>query len=261
MKNRCESGEDMLELHGAWKAAFEREFARADEINKTSNRCNKYNINHEMFEQLRARVLAEYNGTHEIYPPIGDVFNAFELTPLESVKCVILGQDPYHEPGQAHGLSFSVRPGVRIPPSLANIYKELQEDCGCFIPDNGYLEKWARQGVLLLNTCMTVRAHEANSHSEHSKTGSVMGWEAFTDTAIRILNDLSTPIVFMLWGAPAQKKKRLLDNPIHLVLETSHPSPLSVYRGFAGCRHFSRANAFLRENGRGEIDWQIENLG
>lgn len=189
-----------------------------------------------------------------VYPPSDDIFNAFALTPLSEVKVLILGQDPYHEPGQAHGLSFSVKPGIDIPPSLVNIYKELHDDLGCYIPDNGYLEKWARQGVLLLNTVLTVRAHAANSHKD-------IGWEEFTDAAIRALNEEDRPIVYMLWGKPAQAKMSMLNNKKHLVLTAPHPSPLSAYRGFFGCRHFSKANDFLKKNGINPIDWQIDSLG
>lgn len=200
------------------------------------------------------RTIREEYTTRQIFPESDDIFNAFSLTPLSEVKVVILGQDPYHNVGQAHGLCFSVKPEVEIPPSLVNIYKELSTDLGCYEPDNGYLVKWAKQGVLLLNTVLTVRAHEANSHRG-------IGWEEFTDAAIRILNEQNRPIVFMLWGRPAQMKKAMLNNPRHLVLEAPHPSPLSAYRGFFGCRHFSRANAFLEDHGRSPIDWQIENIG
>ena len=200
------------------------------------------------------RTIREEYTTRQIFPDSEDIFNAFSLTPLSEVKVVILGQDPYHNVGQAHGLCFSVKPEVEIPPSLVNIYQELNSDLGCYVPDNGYLVKWAKQGVLLLNTVLTVRAHEANSHRG-------IGWEEFTDAAIRILNEQDRPIVFMLWGRPAQMKKTMLNNPRHLVLEAPHPSPLSAYRGFFGCRHFSRANAFLEDRGRSPIDWQIENIG
>lgn len=200
------------------------------------------------------RTIREEYTTRQIFPDSEDIFNAFSLTPLSEVKVVILGQDPYHNVGQAHGLCFSVKPEVEIPPSLVNIYQELNSDLGCYVPDNGYLVKWAKQGVLLLNTVLTVRAHEANSHRG-------IGWEEFTDAAIRILNEQDRPIVFMLWGRPAQMKKAMLNNPRHLVLEAPHPSPLSAYRGFFGCRHFSRANAFLEDHGRSPIDWQIENIG
>ncbi|HAG69708.1 MAG TPA: uracil-DNA glycosylase [Lachnospiraceae bacterium] len=204
------------------------------------------------YKKLYETVRQEYR-TREIYPPAADLFSAFELTPLKSVKVVILGQDPYHEPGQAHGLCFSVRPKVPVPPSLENIYKELHEDIGIHIPNNGYLVKWAKQGVLLLNTVLTVRAHQANSHRG-------IGWEQFTDAVIRILNAEDRPIVYMLWGAPAGQKGAVLDNPLQLVLKAPHPSPLSAYRGFFGCRHFSRANAFLTENGIEPVDWQIEDI-
>ena len=166
---------------------------------------------------------------------------------------VSLGQDPYHGDGQAHGLCFSVQPQVAIPPSLENIYKELQDDLGCYIPNNGYLEKWAKQGVLLLNTVLTVRAHQANSHRG-------IGWEQFTDAAIKILNQQDRPIVFILWGRPAQQKKAMLNNPHHLILEAPHPSPLSAYRGFFGSKPFSQTNRFLEEHGVAPIDWQIENI-
>ena len=170
------------------------------------------------------------------------------------MKVVIIGQDPYHNYHQAHGLCFSVRPEVDIPPSLVNIYKELQDDLGCYIPNNGYLVKWAKQGVLLLNTVLTVRAHQANSHQN-------IGWEEFTDAVIRIVDAQDQPIVFLLWGRPAQMKKKLLtNNPNHLILEAPHPSPLSAYRGFFGCKHFSKTNAFLEEHGMTPIDWQIENI-
>ena len=204
------------------------------------------------YAKLYKTIREEYT-TRQIFPDSQDIFNAFSLTPLSEVKVVILGQDPYHNVGQAHGLCFSVKPEVEIPPSLVNIYQELQSDLGCYIPDNGYLVKWAKQGVLLLNTVLTVRAHEANSHRG-------IGWEEFTDAAIRILNQQDRAIVFMLWGRPAQMKKSMLDNPKHLVLEAPHPSPLSAYRGFFGCRHFSRANAFLEDHGIAPDDWQIESI-
>lgn len=188
-----------------------------------------------------------------MFPPADDIFNAFHLTPLNKVKVVILGQDPYHNDGQAHGLCFSVKPDVDIPPSLVNIYQELHDDLGCYIPDNGCLTKWAKQGVLLLNTVLTVRAHSAFSHRN-------MGWEEFTDAAIRVLNEEDRPIVFILWGKPAQMKKSMLNNPKHLILEAPHPSPLSAYRGFFGSRPFSKTNEFLMRNGLTPIDWQIENI-
>ncbi|MFQ9509917.1 MAG: uracil-DNA glycosylase [Lachnospiraceae bacterium] len=190
--------------------------------------------------------------TEQVFPASTDIFNAFNLTPLSKVKVVILGQDPYHGDGQAHGLCFSVKPDVAIPPSLVNIYQELRDDLGCTIPDNGYLVKWADQGVLLLNTVLTVRAHEAFSHRG-------IGWETFTDAAIRILNEQDRPIVFILWGKPAQSKKAMLNNKKHLILEAPHPSPLSAYRGFFGSKPFSKTNEFLVANGLEPIDWQIEN--
>ena len=206
----------------------------------------------QYYKDLYGFVKQEY-GTHVVYPPSEEIFNAFHFTPLSKVKAVIIGQDPYHNAGQAHGLCFSVQPGTEIPPSLVNIYKELQDDLGCYIPDNGYLVKWAEQGVLLLNTVLTVRAHQANSHQGK-------GWEQFTDAVIRAVNAKEEPVVFLLWGRPAQMKKSMLNNPKHLILEAPHPSPLSAYRGFFGCKHFSRANEFLKQNGVTPIDWQIENL-
>lgn len=203
------------------------------------------------YKKLYTKVKEEYT-SRQVFPSPNDIFNAFSLTPLSEVKVLILGQDPYHDVGQAHGLCFSVKPEVEIPPSLANIYKELHDDLGCYIPDNGYLEKWAKQGVMLLNTVLTVRAHQANSH--HG-----IGWEEFTDAAIRTLNEQDRPIVYMLWGRPAQTKISMLNNPKQLILKAPHPSPLSAYRGFLGCRHFSQANEFLKKNGLQEIDWQIEN--
>lgn len=224
----------MAALTGDWEKALSGEFKKP------------------YYGKLYKTVISEYS-ERVIYPASNDIFNAFAFTPLEQVKVVIIGQDPYHGDGQAHGLCFSVKPSVETPPSLLNIYKELQDDLGCYIPNNGYLEKWARQGVLLLNTVLTVRAHQANSHRG-------IGWEEFTDAAIRALNEQDRPIVFLLWGKPAQMKKSLLNNPKHLILEAPHPSPLSAYRGFFGCRHFSRTNQFLEQNGLAPIDWQIENL-
>ena len=205
------------------------------------------------YRQLFEFVKNEYNTT-VVFPPADDIFNAFHLTPLSKVKVVILGQDPYHNENQAHGLSFSVLPTQKdIPPSLVNIYQELHDDLGCYIPNNGYLKKWADQGVLLLNTVLTVRAHQANSHQGK-------GWEHFTDAAIRILNEQDRPIVFILWGAYAQKKAAFLNNPHHLILKSAHPSPLSVYRGFWGSKPFSKTNDFLVANGVEPIDWQIEDI-
>lgn len=202
----------------------------------------------ELFQWIKK----EYD-TQIIYPPADDIFNAFHATPLAKVKVVLLGQDPYHNEHQAHGMSFSVLPEQRkLPPSLQNIYKELETDVGCYFPNHGYLKKWADQGVLLLNTVLTVRAHQPNSHQGY-------GWEQFTDAVIRIVNELDRPVVFFLWGKPAQKKGDMLTNKRHLILKAPHPSPLSAHRGFFGCRHFSQANTFLIENGVSPIDWQIEN--
>lgn len=203
------------------------------------------------YRRLYETVKREYE-TRRIFPDAEDIFNAFRFTPLSEVKVVILGQDPYHNVGQAHGLSFSVKPGVEIPPSLKNIYQELHDDLGCDIPNNGYLKSWAEQGVMLLNTVLTVRAHEANSHRG-------IGWEEFTDAAIRVLAEQDRPMVFILWGSPAQRKAEMLHNPKHLVLKAPHPSPLSAYRGFFGSRPFSKTNRYLTEQGLSPIDWQIKN--
>ena len=205
------------------------------------------------YKELYSFVKDEYS-KHVVYPPSEDIFNAMHFTPLHEVKVVILGQDPYHNVNQAHGLSFSVPVSQKeIPPSLQNIYKELESDLGCYIPNNGYLKKWADQGVLLLNTVLTVRAHQANSHQGK-------GWEEFTDAIIRAVNEQDRPIVYLLWGRPAQSKIPMLTNPKHLILTAPHPSPLSAYRGFFGCKHFSKTNEFLEKNGVAPIDWQIENV-
>lgn len=207
----------------------------------------------DYYKELYTFVKSEYGKT-VVYPPADDIFNAFHFTPLSRVKVLLLGQDPYHNENQAHGMSFSVLPSQpEIPPSLQNIYKELNEDCGCYIPNNGYLKKWADQGVLLLNTVLTVRAHQANSHQGQ-------GWEKFTDAVINAVNAQDRPIVYLLWGRPAQSKIPMLTNPKHLILKAPHPSPLSAYRGFFGCKHFSQANEFLEANGVKPIDWQIENI-
>jgi uracil-DNA glycosylase len=200
--------------------------------------------------ELRKYLITEYK-TRTIYPDKQDIFNALHYTQLKDVKVLLLGQDPYHDENQAHGLSFSVMPGQKIPPSLQNIYKELKDDIGCAIPTHGYLKKWADQGVLLLNTVLTVRAHQANSHQG-------MGWEYFTDAVIRALNEQNRPIVIFLWGKPAQNKKPMLTNSKHLVLMAPHPSPLSAYRGFFGSRPFSKANAFLEKNNVDKIDWRLD---
>jgi len=221
----------MAAITGAWEEALREEFRK------------------EYYKKLYQFIREEYK-TKVVYPPSEEIFSAFHLTPLEQVKVVILGQDPYHNVGQAHGLCFSVKPEVDIPPSLVNIYKELQDDLGCSIPNHGYLVKWAEQGVLLLNTVLTVRAHQAFSHQGQ-------GWENFTDAVIRAVNEQDRPVVFLLWGKPAQSKKSMLTNPKHLILEAPHPSPLSAYRGFFGSKPFSKTNAFLTSHGVEPIDWQI----
>lgn len=200
---------------------------------------------HNLMDYLRH----EY-ATKTIYPEKDEIFNAFLLTPYEKVKVVLLGQDPYHGPGQAHGLSFSVKPGVPAPPSLINIFKELHDDTGLQIPEHGYLLKWAKQGVLMLNTVLTVRASEAHSHRKK-------GWETFTNAVISAINEKNDPVVFWLWGKPAESKLKLISNPNHLVLIAPHPSPLSVYRGFYGSKPFSKTNAFLMQNGKAPIDWTL----
>ncbi len=204
------------------------------------------------YSALYQFIKLEYSN-HMVYPEADHIFDAFHLTPLREVKVVIIGQDPYHNKGQAHGLCFSVRPEVEIPPSLVNIYKELEDDLGCYIPNNGYLEKWAKQGVLLLNTVLTVRAHQAFSHQGK-------GWEQFTDAVIRAVSEQDRPIVFILWGKPAQAKKSMLTNKKHLILEAPHPSPLSAHRGFFGSKPFSKTNQFLITNEIKPIDWQIQNV-
>ncbi len=206
----------------------------------------------DYYKKLRDFLAEEYK-THIIHPDMYDIFNALKWTSYKDTKVVILGQDPYHEPNQAHGLSFSVKKGVKIPPSLVNIYKELNSELGCYIPNNGYLEKWARQGVMLLNSSLTVRDGLANSHRNK-------GWEQFTDRVIELLNDRSEPVIFMLWGNNAKEKMRVITNPQHVILTAAHPSPLSAGRGFFGCGHFKLANKILEREGRGAIDWQIENI-
>ncbi len=222
---------ELQEIDSQWQEALKEEFQK------------------DYYHELMAKVSEAYE-SNQVFPPANEVFNALNLTPLSQVKAVIIGQDPYHDVGQAHGLCFSVKPGVKVPPSLVNIYKELHDDLGCSIPEDGYLVKWATQGVLMLNTVLTVNAHVANSHKGY-------GWEKFTDAIISKVNEEDRPIVFLLWGAPAQKKKKLLNNPKHLILEAPHPSPLSVYRGFWGCKHFSKTNEFLVKNGIEPIDWQL----
>ena len=203
----------------------------------------------EYFHAVRSFEQSERN-QHKVFPAAENVFKALELTPFDNVKVVILGQDPYHGDNQAHGLSFSVQKGIALPPSLLNIYKELESDLGIPVAKSGDLTPWAKQGVLLLNTVLTVRAHEANSHRGQ-------GWETFTDAVISSLNQASHPIVFILWGRPAQEKEKLITNPKHVVLKSVHPSPLSAYRGFFGSKPFSKANAFLEETGQTPIDWRL----
>jgi uracil-DNA glycosylase len=206
----------------------------------------------DYYKKLRAFLINEYR-TRTIYPNMYDIFNALHFTDYKDVKAVIIGQDPYHGPNQAHGLSFSVKPGVRIPPSLVNMYKELHDDLGCYIPNNGYLEKWAREGVLLLNASLTVRAGQANSHRD-------IGWRIFTDKIISLLNDRTDPVVFILWGNYAISKESLITNDWHYIIKSVHPSPLSASRGFFGSKPFSKTNNFLKSIGKEPIDWQIENI-
>lgn len=206
----------------------------------------------DYYQNLRKFLISEYN-SKTIYPDKNDIFNALNFTSFKNVKVVILGQDPYHGPNQSHGLAFSVNKDVRIPPSLRNIYKELNEDLGCYIPNNGFLKKWADQGVLLLNTVLTVKAHEANSHRN-------IGWERFTDRIISILNDREAPIVFILWGNSAIMKSKLINNKNHFIITSPHPSPLSASRGFFGSKPFSKTNEFLISINEHPIDWQIESI-
>jgi len=206
----------------------------------------------EYYIKLRSFLKNEY-ATKTVYPSMYDIFNALKWTPYKDTKIVIIGQDPYHGVNQAHGLAFSVKKGVAVPPSLVNIYKELNRSLGCYIPNNGYLEKWARQGVLLLNASLTVIKDRANSHS-------AIGWEIFTDDVIRCLNERTEPVIFLLWGSFAAKKAAFIDKKRHYVLTASHPSPLSAHRGFLGCNHFKTANEILVKNGKEPIDWQIENI-
>lgn len=225
-------GSGSVEINNGWKRIIDEEKAK------------------DYFINLKEFLLEEYEN-NEVYPRKKDIFKCFELTDFKDVKVVILGQDPYHQKFQAHGLCFSVNKGVKVPPSLVNIYKEINNDLGCKIPHHGDLSKWAKEGVLLLNTIMSVRDSKPMSHSNK-------GWEIFTDRIIKELDKDDTPKVFMLWGSPSRKKKELITNPNHLVLESVHPSPLSAYHGYFGCKHFSKANKFLKDNNREEIDWQID---
>lgn len=224
----------MIELHNSWDKYLNEEFEKP------------------YYMSLRQFLKEEYS-TQTIYPEKDNIFNALKVTSYDDVKVVILGQDPYHGEGQAHGMAFSVKPGIKTPPSLVNIYKELQTTMGCYIPNNGYLMKWAEQGVLLLNTVLTVRAGQPQSHKGK-------GWETFTDRIIAILNERKDPVIFVLWGAPAKKKASLITAPQHKILTAAHPSPLSAYNGFFGCDHFKQINEYLKEMGKTPIDFQIENI-
>ncbi len=206
----------------------------------------------EYYQKLRYFLIGEYS-TKKIYPDKYNIYEAFKLTSYSGTKVVILGQDPYHGENQAHGLAFSVQKGLSIPPSLLNIYKELETDLGCFMPNNGCLVPWSKQGVLLLNTSLTVIANIPNSHKEK-------GWEPFTDNIMQLLNQKEVPVVFMLWGNHSKNKVKYITNRRHFILTSAHPSPLSAHRGFFGCRHFSKANTFLQRSGQAAIDWQIPNL-
>ncbi|HGM3505638.1 TPA: uracil-DNA glycosylase [Clostridioides difficile] len=206
----------------------------------------------DYYLNLRKFLIEEYK-TRQIFPNMHNIYEALKHTSYKDTKVLILGQDPYHGDNQAHGLAFSVQPQVKTPPSLLNMYKELKDDLGCFIPNNGYLMPWADQGVLLLNTALTVRAHEANSHKNK-------GWEIFTDRVISILSKREDPVIFVLWGSNARKKVELIDTSKHYILEAPHPSPLSASKGFFGCKHFSKINEILEKLGKGPINWQIENI-
>lgn len=220
-------------IEPSWKEALSEEFSKP------------------YFRELKQFIVEEIQNGERIYPPGNCIFAAFDKTPFPDVKVVILGQDPYHGPGQAHGLCFSVPPGVQAPPSLVNIFKELHNDLGVPIPSGGTLEKWAMQGVFLLNATLTVRAHSAGSHQK-------MGWEEFTDAVIRTLSERRDGLVFLLWGKYAQSKESLIDASKHAILKAPHPSPLSAYAGFFGCKHFSKTNEILRATGKKEIDWSLE---
>ncbi|HAH94697.1 MAG TPA: uracil-DNA glycosylase [Dielma fastidiosa] len=211
----------------------------------------KEEFSKDYYLQLRKFLVEEYNH-NTVYPNMHDIFNALRYTSYQNTHVLLLGQDPYHGPNQAHGLCFSVKKGVTPPPSLRNIYQELANELGCSIPEHGQLTKWTSQGVLMLNTCLTVRRGQPNSHAGK-------GWEILTDKIISLINDKEDPVVFLLWGRNAQSKEKLITNPQHLILKCAHPSPFSAYNGFFGCNHFKMTNAFLKEHGLKEIDWQIEN--
>jgi uracil-DNA glycosylase len=229
------SGNDKMrtiQLHESWLCRLKDQFEQ------------------EYMQKLRDFLLTRKKHRAIVYPPGAQIFNALNSTPFDKVRVVILGQDPYHGPGQAHGLCFSVQPGVRVPPSLANIYREIQSDLGIAPPHHGYLQSWAEQGVLLLNAVLTVERGQAGSHQGK-------GWETFTDTIVQLLNDEREGLVFMLWGSYAMKKGAVIDRRKHLVLKAPHPSPLSAHRGFLGCRHFSSANDYLQQNKQLSIDWSV----
>lgn len=232
MQNNVAATDRPIQLDSSWLAHIGGEFEKP------------------YMQQLRIFLLQRKQQGAVVYPPGKDIFNALNYTPFEKVKVVILGQDPYHGPHQAHGLSFSVKPPVAPPPSLQNMFKELQNDLGIQPPRHGCLESWAKQGVLLLNATLTVEQGQAGAHQGK-------GWETFTDAVIASLNDVPHPVVFLLWGSYAGKKAMLIRNPRHLVLTAPHPSPLSAHRGFLGCKHFSKANAFLTQQGLTPIDWQL----
>lgn len=211
----------------------------------------KDEFNKDYYLQLRKFLVDEYN-QQTVYPNMHDIFNALRYTSYKDTHVLLLGQDPYHGPGQAHGLCFSVKKGVTPPPSLKNIYKEIADELGCTIPEHGELTKWTSQGILMLNTCLTVRRGQPNSHSGK-------GWEILTDKIISLINEKDEPVVYLLWGRNAQNKEKLITNPNHLILKCAHPSPFSAYNGFFGCNHFKMTNQFLKDHGLKEIDWQIEN--
>lgn len=223
----------MISFHNDWDHLLAEEFQK------------------DYYQNLRKILIHEYK-TQTVYPDMYDIYQALKLTPYHDVKVVLLGQDPYHGPNQAHGLSFSVKKGVKIPPSLQNIFKELKNDLGCNPPENGDLTKWGKQGVLLLNATLTVRAGQPNSHQS-------IGWELLTNQIVSLLDQREKPMVFLLWGANAKKKQALIKNPSHLVLTSAHPSPFSANYGFFGCRHFSKTNMFLEKNGISPIDWNLAN--
>jgi uracil-DNA glycosylase len=224
---------DQVQIESSWKSVLSNEF------------------NQDYFKDIKQFILNERDKGKEVYPPGKSMFNAFNLTPFNQVKVVIIGQDPYHGPGQAHGLSFSVPTGIKTPPSLQNIYKEIQNDLGLAIPNHGNLESWARQGVLLLNAVLSVNANEPASHK-------AAGWENFTNAVIYYLSQQKSNLVFMLWGRFAQEKELLIDSNKHLILKAAHPSPFSAHQGFMGCKHFSKTNAYLIQNGISPIDWSIK---